>query len=223
MENTELTKKIGEANDALRQLELLNSSHSTMWSLVAIAALAIFVLVAMIAFPEKGAKAASYISLGLVVVICVCSSLSKQKEARIAKDKKQIIAEDIQAIEQLYYQCQEQHEKEAPRGITEHQPSSGNNGVGSLMERFYPIVETLQRLEMYSRGSENEFNKVVRNEVEEAVKACGLEFVGYADEYKSCYRVERANVNEIKYGSRAIVSPTDKQLLIKGKVFLPKN
>jgi hypothetical protein len=88
---------------------------------------------------------------------------------------------------------------------------------------FITLLQTLQTLDISSSKFGESCHKYMRNEAEEAALMCEMRFVDYLESTKDCYNVEYVtNRNEIFYVKRAIIRISDNQIVLKGKVFLPK-
>lgn len=85
------------------------------------------------------------------------------------------------------------------------------------------LLGTFQKLEHAAHAFEGKASKFVINELEDTLGQANLEFVDYDDSTKDYYYVEYANIEGIKYSSKAIISTIGKNhFFIYGKVFLPK-
>lgn len=87
----------------------------------------------------------------------------------------------------------------------------------------WALVKTMQRFHVASKEFGESCADFFGREIEETLYQCNLKFVDYSNEFAHCYICETSNrISETFYSYRAIVIADTNEVLIKGKVFIPK-
>ena len=97
-------------------------------------------------------------------------------------------------------------------------------GLNSTLQRINDLLlEKMQLFDTATKDFGEGPHRIIRKEIETTLRRCGMHFEDYSEETAELYDYERADIKEIDYVSRALVNDADKNVVLKGLVYLPKH
>ncbi len=144
----------------------------------------------------------------------------KENLAEEKTDPERVITEintlsnGLSTLRELYFNIYKILQTNKP--VPEPKPVLSNDEIKMLLESF-------QKLEHAAHAFDEKAAKYVLDETEDTLGQVNLKFVDYDEDTKEYYYIEYANIDKIKYASKAIVATDpNNSTYIYGKVFLPR-